>query len=445
MTNDARSHIYSVSKLNRLAKHILEAEIGQIWLLAEISNFVAAASGHWYFTLKDDKAQIKSAMFRNSQRRNGFKPKNGDKVLVRGSVGLYEPRGDFQLIASHLEAAGEGHLQRQFEMIKQKLAQEGLFAATHKRALPPNPRKIGVITSSTGAAWRDIVTVLQRRNPTIQIVLYPSQVQGDSAPQQLRQALRTANARQEVELLIVGRGGGSMEDLWCFNDEQLARDIFASAIPVISAVGHEIDFTIADFVADVRAATPSAAAELSSAPLDASFTYLRQLLHTLTTRWHALKTSKHNQQALIVEKLRRVHPQSQLRQQQQTLDHLLLSLTKAVNEQLGRRGTALQMAAAHLNQCHPGHQVQQQQQVLANLTEKQRVAMHNLLRRKQQIMSNQGQLLDSISPLATLARGYSVTLSGDSVVRRADSLSAGDTITTRLHRGKVVSKVIATE
>ena len=444
MTNDARSHIYSVSKLNRFAKHILESEIGHIWLSAEISNFVAAASGHWYFTLKDEKAQIKSAMFRNSQRMSKLKPKNGDKVLVRGSISLYEPRGDFQLIVSHMEAAGEGQLKQQFEFIKQKLAQEGLFAQVHKQSLPENPTRIGVITSSTGAAWHDIVTVLQRRNPSINIILYPSQVQGETASEQLRQALHTANQRNEVDVLIVGRGGGSMEDLWCFNDEQLARDIFASAIPVISAVGHEIDFTIADFVADMRAATPSAAAELSSVPLDNTVYYLHQMLQRLAISWNAIFTKQQNRQQLISEKLRRFHPQSQLQQQQQTLDHLFLSLNKAGNDILMRHSATVQHKLARLNQHHPRHRIQQEQQALAHTSDKLQSAMFNVLQRKQQAMNNQCQLLDTISPLATLSRGYSLTFKNDKVVREVNSLSVGDEITSKLHDGKVVSKVIAT-
>ena len=238
--------------------------MGQIWLSAEISNLSQPASGHWYFTLKDDRAQVRCAMFRNSNRRVTFRPQNGQQVLVRASITLYEPRGDYQLIAESMQPAGDGLLQQQFEQLKQRLSAEGLFDQQFKQPLPAPAKRVGVITSASGAALHDILQVLQRRDPSLPIVIYPTSVQGAEAPMQIVRAIETANRRDECDVLIVGRGGGSLEDLWSFNDERVARAIFASRIPIVSAVGHETDVTIADFVADLRAPTPSAAAELVS-------------------------------------------------------------------------------------------------------------------------------------------------------------------------------------
>lgn len=264
MTLPVSPSIFTVSRLNQTVRQLLEMEMGQIWLSAEISNLSQPASGHWYFTLKDDRAQVRCAMFRNSNRRVTFRPQNGQQVLVRASITLYEPRGDYQLIAESMQPAGDGLLQQQFEQLKQRLSAEGLFDQQFKQPLPAPAKRVGVITSASGAALHDILQVLQRRDPSLPIVIYPTSVQGAEAPMQIVRAIETANRRDECDVLIVGRGGGSLEDLWSFNDERVARAIFASRIPIVSAVGHETDVTIADFVADLRAPTPSAAAELVS-------------------------------------------------------------------------------------------------------------------------------------------------------------------------------------
>ena len=252
----------TVSQLNRQVKSLLEKGLGRLWVEGEISNIARPASGHLYFSLKDASAQIRCAFFRQRQRGPTIGLKNGDQVLAFGRVSLYEPRGDYQLIVEQVEPAGEGALKRQFEVLKKKLAAEGLFDEDRKQPLPELPERIGVITSPSGAAVRDVLTVLGRRFPSIPVVIYPAAVQGEAAPGELMRALETAVRRDECDVLIIGRGGGSLEDLWAFNDEGLARAIADSPIPVISAVGHEVDFTIADFVADVRAPTPSGAAEL---------------------------------------------------------------------------------------------------------------------------------------------------------------------------------------
>jgi exodeoxyribonuclease VII large subunit len=256
--------IFTVSRLNAEVRLLLENEMGIVWLVGEMSNFSAPVSGHWYFSLKDSRAQVKCAMFKGNNRRVTFKPANGNQVLVKARLSLYEPRGDYQLIVESMQPEGDGRLQQEFDKLKIQLASEGLFAQAKKQLLPENPTRVGIITSKTGAALHDILNVLKRRDPTLPIVIYPTMVQGEEAAIKIAQAIGRANSRNECDVLIVGRGGGSLEDLWCFNNEIVARTIAASEIPIISAVGHEIDVTIADFVADVRAPTPSAAAELVS-------------------------------------------------------------------------------------------------------------------------------------------------------------------------------------
>ncbi len=289
----AARDIYTVSRLTREVRTVLEHEFGVIWIEGELSNLARPRSGHWYFSLKDESAQSRCAMFRSRNRLLTFDPAEGMHVIARARVGMYEPRGEFQLIVEHMELAGEGALRAKFEQLKRKLAAEGLFDQGVKQELPVWPSRIGVVTSPSGAAVRDIVTVLKRRNPAIEVVIYPSSVQGANAAPELVRAIQTANSRGECDVLIVGRGGGSIEDLWAFNEESVARAIFASDIPVVSAVGHEIDFTIADLVADTRAPTPSASAEICSLESEDIIRALEaiehQLFKALTNKHGALK------------------------------------------------------------------------------------------------------------------------------------------------------------
>ena len=288
-------NIYSVSQLNQSVRLMLENQLGAVWLTGEISNFSQPVSGHWYLSLKDENAQVRCAMFRMKNLRVSFRPTNGMQVLVRANVSLYEPRGDYQLIIESMHLAGEGLLMQQFEALKLKLAAEGLFAQHLKKNLPHFSKAVGIITSKTGAALQDILHILQRRDPSLKIIIYPTAVQGKDAATDIAQMIELANQRQEVDVLIVGRGGGSLEDLWCFNEEMVARAIFHSHLPVISAVGHETDVTIADFVADVRAPTPSAAAELVSrnqTELLQQLQYRRQRLEIALDRLFAEKLQK---------------------------------------------------------------------------------------------------------------------------------------------------------
>ncbi len=300
--------VFSISRLNREARALLERGLGSVWLEGEISNLSRPGSGHWYFSLKDAAAQVRCAMFRQRNLLVRFPVKDGAQVLARGRVSLYEARGEFQVVIEHLEEAGEGALRRRFEELKQKLQAEGLFDSQHKQPLPALPRRIGVITSPTGAAVRDILHVLRRRFPAIPVLVYPVAVQGEAAPREIVQALGLASARRDCDVLIVARGGGSLEDLWAFNDEAVARAIFACPIPVVSGVGHEVDFTIADFVADERAPTPSAAAE-RVVPDRAE--WLRSLAATYRRMGLAMRRRLGDQrQALLLreQRLARVHP-----------------------------------------------------------------------------------------------------------------------------------------
>jgi exodeoxyribonuclease VII large subunit len=440
-TQCASKNILTVSKLNKLARSVLEVEIGQVWLEAQISNFVAASSGHWYFTLKDDRAQIKGAMFKGANRRVLQKPKEGDKVLVRANISLYEPRGDYQIIVEHMQHGGEGQLKQQFEQLKIRLAAEGLFAHERKQNLPDNVLKVGVVTSPTGAALYDILTVLKRRNRAIEIIIYPTQVQGDPAVQLICQAIVLANQRKEVDVLVVGRGGGSLEDLWCFNDEKVARAIFASRIPVVSAVGHEIDISIADFVADIRAPTPSAAAEIISEDQSILSDKIVLLQDKLLKNLNQLQQNFQHRYEVVKQVLLQNHPQKQLEQKSQQVDQLQAKLQSKTN----------QVLAQHLQQqkhLHDRLRLLSPQKEIANRYLKLRDLYTQLQRnwqqtrdRKHQQLANNSHLLDTVSPLATLSRGYSISFNNSEIVKSVKQIEPGDTILTRLHDGEVKSIV----
>ncbi|MCJ8601891.1 exodeoxyribonuclease VII large subunit, partial [Klebsiella pneumoniae] len=328
--------IFTVSRLNQTVRLLLEREMGQVWISGEISNFSQPSSGHWYFTLKDDNAQVRCAMFRNSNRRVTFRPQHGQQVLVRANITLYEPRGDYQIIVESMQPAGEGLLQQKYEQLKAQLTAEGLFEQKHKQALPSPAHCVGVITSKTGAALHDILHVLRRRDPGLPVIIYPTAVQGDDAPGQIVRAIALANARQECDVLIVGRGGGSLEDLWSFNDERVARAIFASQIPIVSAVGHETDVTIADFVADLRAPTPSAAAEIVSRNQQELLRQLQSGQQRLEMAMDYFLASRQRRFTQLFHRLQQQHPQLRLARQQTALERLRQRMRIAVESQLKR-------------------------------------------------------------------------------------------------------------
>jgi len=434
-------NILTVSKLNRLARSVLEADIGQIWLSAEISNFVAASSGHWYFTLKDDRAQVKGAMFKGANRKVPQKPKEGDKVLVRANISLYEPRGDYQIIVEHMQPEGEGQLKQQFDILKRQLASEGIFAQKYKKPIPETVLKVGVVTSPTGAALHDILTVLKRRNPAIEVVIYPSQVQGDSAASLICAAITQANLRNEVDVLIVGRGGGSLEDLWCFNNEQVARSIFSSTIPIISAVGHEIDVSIADFVADMRAPTPSAAAELVSQDQSSLFDKTLVLQDKLIKAFGRLQQVRIHQHQTVKQRLLQNHPQKQLEQKSQYIDQLQATLQSFIKQKLTQVKQQQQHLSSRLTLSSPQKLLQRYQLTLQEQQTKLQRSCQQLVDNKKQKLLNNMHLLDTVSPLATLARGYSISFKGGEIVKSTQQVQVGDILVTRLAEGEIHSEI----
>jgi exodeoxyribonuclease VII large subunit len=434
--------ILSISQLNAQARTLLERGLGSVWLEGEISNLARPASGHWYFSLKDESAQVRCAMFRSRSMLVRFPVKDGAQVLARGRVSLYEARGEFQVVVEHLEEAGEGALRRRFEELKKKLLAEGLFAAEKKQPLPTLPRRIGVITSPTGAALRDILHILQRRFPAVPVLIYPVAVQGEAAPREIVQALQVADARRDCDVLILARGGGSLEDLMAFNDESVARAISACGIPVISGVGHETDVTIADFVADERAPTPSGAAERavpdSAQYLRALSALERGLAQSIRRKLLSLRQSlAHSERALG-----HLSPRARLLQHAQRLDELEQRLQRAVIVRLERARLRLANAAVLLGRSSPVRRLVPLKQRLEAAQRRVPVAMLRRLQAARERFERSLRTLNAVSPLATLDRGYAiVTDDGSHVVTDASSLVPGSSIEARLARGSVRATV----
>ena len=431
---------FTVSQLNRRARQLLETHLPLVWVEGEISNFSRPGSGHWYLTLKDEQAQVRCAMFRNRNNLIRFRPENGTHVLVRCRVSLYEGRGDFQLIIEHMEEAGYGALQRQFDELKLRLSKEGLFLDAHKQPLPSLPRQIGVITSPTGAAIRDILSVLKRRFPAIPVTVYPSIVQGADAATQLADAIALANEDARCDVLIVGRGGGSLEDLWAFNEEVLVRAIYASNIPIISAVGHEVDVTIADFTADYRAPTPSAAAEVLSPDREeflATFRGFEQLL--LETVQRRLQSSSQR-----IDSLRRQlrHPGERLHHWRQQLQNLQLRLKQSTITNLTQQQSRLQNLQGKLNQVHPSQQLDQFNLQLDTLHQRLHRGIEKVIEQKNDRWKNSAQLLHAVSPLNTLQRGYAIVMDRQQhIVRHTSDATAGNQISAKLIDGSLLCTV----
>ncbi|WP_373203820.1 exodeoxyribonuclease VII large subunit [Citrobacter amalonaticus] len=442
MLSSQTSAIFTVSRLNQTVRLLLEQEMGQVWISGEISNFSQPSSGHWYFTLKDDTAQVRCAMFRNSNRRVTFRPQHGQQVLVRANITLYEPRGDYQIIVESMQSAGEGLLQQKYEQLKAKLQAEGLFDQQHKQSLPSPAHCVGVITSKTGAALHDILHVLKRRDPSLPVIIYPTAVQGDDAPGQIVRAIELANARQECDVLIVGRGGGSLEDLWSFNDERVARAIFASAIPVVSAVGHETDVTIADFIADLRAPTPSAAAEMVSRNQQE---LLRQILSAQQRLGMAMDyflANRSRRFTQIYHRLQQQHPQLRLARQQTALERLHQRMNVAIDGQLKRTSQRQSRLLQRLNQQNPQPRIHRAQTRIQQLEYRLAENVRSRLSATRERFGNAVTHLEAVSPLSTLARGYSVSTATDGkVLKKVTQVKAGDVMTTRLEDGWVESEI----
>ncbi len=439
MSFSSRTDPLSISQLNLEAQGLLEGSFAVIWLQGELSNFSRPASGHWYFSLKDNRAQISGAMFRNRNRLVDFQPQNGEQVLVRAKVTLYVPRGNFQIVVEHMEPAGQGALKAQFDALKAQLQAEGLFAQENKQSLPAWPSQIGVITSPSGAAIRDILQVLKRRCPSIPVVIYPAAVQGADAPAQLHQALQLAITRNECDVLIIGRGGGSLEDLWAFNDETLTRAVAACPIPVVSAVGHEVDTGLTDFAADLRAPTPSAAAELVSPDLSV----VSQRFGTLQRRlkWVMAQQLRGPQERLrhLTQRLR--SPRHHLEQSSQRLDELQARLHRQIRHQLRLTESRLLPAQQRLARISPQRLLENRQQQLENLSARLEPPVLRKLEQQQLRLANLSKRLDTASPLQTLARGYSISFKGSKAVRSVNQLKPGDTVTTRLKDGEFSARI----
>ena len=485
-------NVYTVSRLNREVRILIERGLGVIWVEGELSNLSVPSSGHWYFSMKDRDAQLRCAMFRQRNMSVGFTPKSGQQILARGRVSLYEPRGDYQFIVEHLEEAGVGALKREFERLKAKLAAEGLFALERKRSLPRFPRRIGVVTSPTGAALRDILHILARRFPPAAVLIYPTPVQGDAAIPSIVEAIETASARAECDVLIVARGGGSIEDLWAFNDERVARAIRACAIPIVSGVGHEIDFTIADFVADARAPTPSGAAELVAPDRTACLEALARTMERLSLSMRRELRTVGTRFTAANARLKLSHPGVRLSQQAQRLDELEQRLTACVQRELRTIASRFEGVSQRLKLAHPGLRLAQQRQRLDDLDQRLAGAMRGALHsdraritemytrlihespahRVREFRVKHGALegrldhamkqlisradhrlglairtLNTVSPLATLGRGFALVkrVSDGKLVTDSNTVSVGDEIEARLANGTVTARVTGKE
>jgi len=436
--------IFTISRLNREARMLLERGLGSVWLEGEISNLSRPSSGHWYFSLKDEAAQVRCAMFRQRNMLVRFPVRDGAMVLARGRVSVYEARGEFQVVVEHLEEAGEGALRRRFEELKQKLAAEGLFDERHKQALPRLPGRIGVITSPTGAALRDILHVLARRFPAAAVLVYPVPVQGESAPREIEQAIRLAATRGDCDVLIVARGGGSLEDLWAFNDEAVARAMFACPIPIVSGVGHETDFTIADLVADLRAPTPSGAAERVVPDRDewlrAFATAERRLSQSARRRLADLGTLLQVRE----QRLARAHPGMRLRQHAQRLDELETRLGRAMRSRLEDTRTRATTASALLARASPVLRLDAGRIRLASCSRALASVARSRMAGERSRFEVAMRTLNAVSPLATLERGYAIVADATGhVLMDSASLAPGDTVDTRLARGRFKATVTA--
>ena len=439
----------SVSELNRKAKSLLENHLGEVCVEAEISDLSKPNSGHWYFTLKDGRSQLRCAMFRRANLAVKFQPKVGDAVVVRGLLSIYEARGDYQLIVDHMETSGDGALQRQLEALKQKLQAEGLFDPASKLRVPDHCERIGVVTSPTGAAIEDIMSVLGRRSPSSHVALFPVQVQGSLAAQQIVNAINEANMlvttkQRKLDVLIVGRGGGSLEDLWCFNDENVARAIARSNIPIVSAVGHEIDFSVSDMVADIRAATPSQAAELVTRD---SLEWL-QLIDSHSARLKLLTQQKLNERRAVVAnfKARLTHPRQRLTLIQERLSRAKERANLLIKQHVTRDKQRLNNARLSLSAASPQMVIKARKEAVNAMGERLPSQIEKVIRRDSQRVNHLKTLLTSLSPLATLERGYAIVSNEQGqVVSDSSEANVGDTVSVRLHRGGLTTVISETQ
>ncbi len=440
-SNPSRQHVYEVTELNKIIKRILEEKFPFIWISGEISNFKIPSSGHCYFTLKDPHSQISAIMFRAQASALKFRPEDGLSVVGLGRISVYEPRGSYQIIFEYLEPKGIGGLQIAFEKLKQRLFEQGLFDERHKLPLPVIPKKISIVTSPTGAAIRDFIKVAQRRFPNLPLEVVPVSVQGDRAPGEIIHAIRWLNKMGTTDVIVLARGGGSIEDLCAFNDEQVARAIFASCIPIISAIGHETDFTIADFVADLRAPTPSAAAEIavpSKNELKNQLTNTNQKLYkTINSYLKILINLIHGLSSRII------HPRQRLQDMRIRVDDYSIRLLSSVNRTLTRRIEHLAFQHNMLMHVSPANAVVSMQEQVNTLQGASIKQIHRLVRERQTAIFKNASMLDALNPMAILRRGYSITrtLPDRSVVRGVNQVNVDQNLEILLDRGRLTVTV----
>ncbi len=461
--------VLSVSELTTQVKRLLEKQIGSIWVSGEITNLRAQSSGHIYFTLKDAGSQLSCVLFRKESVPHRDVFQDGQKVLVQGDVTVYEARGQYQLLVRAVELQGVGALQLKFEQLKQRLAAEGLFVVERKRPLPPYPQRIGLVTSPTGAAIRDVLHVVQRRNPGLEIILVPCRVQGDGAAAEIAKAIRLLNefnacssrreeapteggienqslltsAATRLDLILVTRGGGSLEDLWAFNEEAVARAIFKSALPVVSAVGHEIDFTIADFVADIRAATPSAAAEIITEGVFASRQFVAEAASVMNFRVRQRLAREREDFQSVTQRMLRTHPRRRLDEQSQRLDDLQSSLLRSTRQHVRGQRVVWQNLATRLLRVRPGELLKQRRERLRVAVRQLREQSQHYLGNTRNHFANLEARLRLLGPEQVLSRGYSITMDAATgkVLREAAKVKSGQRLKTRLKAGEFISRV----
>lgn len=435
--SEKEEHIYSVSEINKAIKQQLEGRFIRVWLQGEISNFKAHTSGHHYFSLKDQKAQISAVMFKGFNSKLKFRPESGMEVLIRGKVTVYEPRGNYQIFCEHMEPMGAGALQKAFEQLKEKLRKEGLFDEAQKKPIPPHPQRIAVITSPTGAAVRDILNVLSRRCKRAQVVVIPARVQGEGAATEIVRAIELANKVKNFDVMIVGRGGGSIEDLWCFNEEIVARAIYASQIPIISAVGHEVDFTIADFVADKRAPTPSAAAEVVAQSEQELFEKLKFFSQSLRLLMYQ-KINDLKQKNISLSK-QLFDPRKYVQDCMLKCDDWTQRMIQAMYRDLDKKRMALQLRSNKM--ISPQQVIQKIRSDLQTLTKVMTLKLNQKLGSQKESLVKWSHLLDSLSPLKVVDRGYGIVKAGNKVIQSIKSVKKGDEIQIQLKDGFLDTQV----
>ena len=438
---DNTQEIISVSEINRRAKSILEENFPFVWIQGEVSNFFSAASGHWYFSLKDESSEIRCAMFANKSHRITFEPKDGDHLVLNGTLSIFEGRGQYQIIVEHIELAGEGALLKAFEELKKKLLTEGLFDDSLKKKLPSYPRSIAVVTSPDGAVIQDIINVLSRRSPFFNLTVVPTLVQGEKAAPLICEALNKASNLENIDLIILARGGGSIEDLWAFNNEEVARAIVNCPVPLVSAVGHETDFTISDFVADIRAPTPSIAAEIISQPYselkETLEGYQSYLLKSVESQFDSQRTRITN----LIKRIR--HPGDKLREIGQKVDYLETALIQEMHQKVSFKKNQLNLTQLSLQQNSPQNKVKEAKVYLQNASKDLLKAFNLKIERKRKLLGELVATIEAVSPLSVLARGYSIisTEPEGKILSSSDQVKIGQTISAVLNKGSIKAEV----